>query len=71
MKKLLLALVLVVPAFGVLASSSSSPSSSSSNNGSLSGRHSESYQVCYIDGKAIMLQQNMCYAKGGSLVKPN
>ncbi|WP_156136339.1 hypothetical protein [Photobacterium gaetbulicola] len=69
MKKLLLALVLVVPAFGVLASSSSS-SSSSSDNGSISGRHSESYQVCYIDGKAIMLQQNMCYAKGGSLVKP-
>ena len=62
MKKLLLALALVVPAFGVLASSSST-------SGSQSGQNSETYRVCYIDGKAIMLQQNMCYAKGGSLIK--
>ncbi|PSW20738.1 hypothetical protein C9I98_07810 [Photobacterium sanctipauli] len=62
MKKLLVALALVLPAFGVIASSSTS--------GSKSGQYSETYQVCYLDGKAVMLQRNMCYASGGSLVKP-
>lgn len=51
MKGIFISLALLFSPF-VFSSNSSLPSS-------------DRHELCYLDGKAIMLQPNMCYALGG------